>query len=127
MAPSTNHPELAPVPLSCINHVGYASPYETPLRGSMLEFDEARTAVTARVVGIHSHMCFAQFCKAYMCKACRGLFRVVEPFGISIPRSHSESHRLCGYRHRPCVIADRSVERGRHDGEQDGRAAVGRR
>src|SRR5260370_8185733 len=99
MAPSTNHPELAPVPLSCINHVGYASPYETPLRGSMLEFDEARTAVTARVVGIHSHMCFAHFCKAYMCKAFRGLFRVPDPVGIPIPPSHPDSHRVSDYTH----------------------------
>jgi hypothetical protein len=39
----------------------------------MLGFGEAWTAVTARIVGTHSRMGFAQFCKAYMCKACRGL------------------------------------------------------
>src|SRR5438132_3643179 len=36
-------------------------------------FDKPWSAVSARVVGTHSRMSFAQFCKAYMCKACRGL------------------------------------------------------
>ncbi len=39
----------------------------------MPRFDEARTALTARVVGTHSRMSFAPFCKANMCKAFRGL------------------------------------------------------